>query len=273
MSLTITSLASGSSGNALLAQCGGAAILVDCGVTLRTVEKLLRYRDIDPAQLRALLLTHEHGDHAQSAAALARRYGIPVVCNAGTGAALGEELAGIGVELLPVGERATIGPFDVTSFRVRHDAADPVGYRIGAGGATAAVAVDLGSWDETTVAGLRGADLLVVEANHDRELLRAAPYPQATRQRIYGPLGHLDNIQCGELVARACAGRHAEIWLAHLSEQSNTPRVATVGVRRVLELAGLAQLPVSALPRRSQNAPGGAPCWHSDSRLIQQRLF
>jgi phosphoribosyl 1,2-cyclic phosphodiesterase len=273
MSLIVTSLASGSSGNALLAQCGPEALLIDSGIALRTLERLLGYRGIAMTQIRAVLLTHEHGDHALSAAALARRYGIPVVCNAATRAALGDELKQAPVEELPVGERASIGAFDVTSFSLRHDAAEPVGFRVTAAGATAALAVDLGSWDEGTVQALRNADLVVLEANHDRELLRAAPYPWAIQQRIFGPLGHLDNVQAGELLARAVAQQPCDVWLAHLSAQANSPQMAVKGVRRVLDLAGVADIRLKALPRRSVNAPGGAPTWHSDSRLMQGRLF
>lgn len=273
MSLSVTSLASGSSGNALLLRCGDAALLVDCGIALRTLEGLLRYQELGPRQIRALVLTHEHGDHTLSAAALARRYGIPVVCNGPTRDAMGDELAGLPVELLPVGELAALGPFELRSFRVHHDAADPVGYRIAAGGATVAVAVDLGSWTGATVAALRGADLLVVEANHDRELLRSSPYPWATQQRIFGPLGHLDNVQCGELLAQACDGP-CDVWLAHLSEQTNSPRVAEAGVRRVLTMAGVTGLRLGVLPRRSPRGPGGAPTWRSaDRMLVQHSLF
>jgi phosphoribosyl 1,2-cyclic phosphodiesterase len=273
MNLTVTSLASGSSGNALLAQSGADSLLIDCGIALRTMEKLLRYRGIEPGSLRGLLLTHEHGDHSYSAAALARRYRIPVICNQATRAALGAELDGLALELLPVGQRASLGPFDLASFRLPHDAADPVGYRLSAGGATLALAVDLGSWTEETVAALAGADLIVVEANHDRELLLASPYPWSIRQRIFGPLGHLDNLQCGELLARACRDQRCNVWLAHLSQQTNTPRMAVAGVRRVLELAGVAGVELSTLPRRSVNAPYGAPCWQSDARMLQGMLF
>lgn len=272
MSLSVTSLASGSSGNALLAQCGDDALLIDCGIALRTLEKLLRYQGVEPRQIRALLLTHEHGDHALSAAALARRHGIPIVCNAPTRDALADELDGLAVELLPVGELGTIGPFELRSFGLAHDAAAPVGYRLSACGASVAVAVDLGSWSEETVAALHGADLVVVEANHDRELLLGSLYPWAIRQRIFGPLGHLDNVQCGELLARACADGPCDVWLAHLSEQTNTPKVALAGVKRVLGLAGARAMRLSALPRRS--ALGGAPRWRSEDRmLVQQSLF
>jgi phosphoribosyl 1,2-cyclic phosphodiesterase len=274
MSLAVTSLASGSSGNALLVRCGDDALLVDCGIPLRTLEGLLRFQGVEPRQICALLVTHEHGDHICGAAALARRHGVPVVANAATRAALAGELAGLPGETLPVGQLAAIGPFELRSFSVAHDAADPVGFRIAAGGCAVAVAVDLGSWTEAVAAALRGADLLVVESNHDRELLRASPYPQAIQQRIFGPRGHLDNVQCGELVARACADGPCDVWLAHLSEQTNTPQVALAGVRRVLGLLGAAGPRLSALPRRSARGPAGAPTWRSEDRmLVQQRLF
>lgn len=274
MSLSVTSLASGSSGNALLARCGDAALLVDCGIALRTLEGLLRYQGVEPRQIRAVVLTHEHGDHALSAAALARRYRIPVLLNAATRDALGAELDGAAAELLPVGQLAQVGPFELRSFPVPHDAADPVGLRIAADGASVAIAVDLGSWTEETVAQLRGADLLVVEANHDREMLRASPYPPGIQQRIIGRLGHLDNVQCGELIARVCADAPCDVWLAHLSQQTNSPQIAIAGVRRVLGLAGVAGVRLGALPRRSPKGPAAAPTWRAEDRmLVQQSLF
>lgn len=274
MSLAVTALASGSSGNALLLRHGDDALLVDCGIPLRTLEGLLRYQGLEPGQIRAVVLTHEHGDHAFSAAALARRHRVPVLANPATLAALADELAGLPAEALPVGELAAVGPFELRSFRVPHDAADPVGFRISAGDATVAVAVDLGSWTEAIAAELCGADLLVVEANHDRELLRVAPYPREIQQRIFGPRGHLDNVQCGELIARVCGTVPCDIWLAHLSQQTNTPQVALAGVRRVLGLAGLRGARLAALPRRAAKGPGGAPTWHSEDRmLVQQSLF
>jgi phosphoribosyl 1,2-cyclic phosphodiesterase len=275
VALTITSFASGSSGNALLAQAGGAAILIDCGIALRTLERHISYRGIAPSEVLAVVLTHEHGDHAMSAAAFARRHRVPIICNGPTRAALGAELAGIAVDELPIGERASLGPFDLASFALLHDAAAPVGYRVSAEGATAALAIDLGSWNGAVVAGLAGADLVILEANHDRERLMIAPYPWAIRQRIYGPLGHLDNVQAGEILARVCAQRSdCDVWLAHLSEQSNSPKLATQGVQRVLQMAGVAFPRIRALPRRTRPELREAPVWCSDEQgAVQGALF
>lgn len=274
MSLVVTALASGSSGNALLLRCGDEAILIDCGIPLRTLEGLLRYQGLEPTQIRALILTHEHGDHAFSAAALARRHRVPVVANAETLAALAADLGDLPAEILPIGQLASLGSFELSTFSVPHDAADPVGVRVRACDTTVAIAIDLGSWTEAVAAKLRGADLLVVEANHDRELLRASSYPWPIQQRIFGPRGHLDNIQCGELLARVCGRQPCDVWLAHLSQQTNTPQVALAGVRRVLALAGATNLRLAALPRRSARGPGGAPSWRSEDRmLVQHSLF
>src|SRR5262245_3380555 len=172
MTLRVTSLASGSSGNALLVQADGAALLIDCGLPQRAIERHLGHAGLHPADLAAVLLTHEHGDHTLSAGPLARRHGIPIVANAPTAAALGAVLDGASLLELGIGGATTIGPFGVSSFAVPHDAAAPVGYTIHAGGWCLGVAIDLGSWDEHVLAGLRPADLVVLEANHDREKLR-----------------------------------------------------------------------------------------------------
>jgi phosphoribosyl 1,2-cyclic phosphodiesterase len=274
MSLRVISLASGSKGNALLVSCAGATLLVDCGLSLRAIERQLAYHGVAPESLCALLLTHEHGDHTLSASALARRYKLPIVCNVETAQVLGDELRGLAVELLPVGQAGGLGPFTMTSFPVPHDAAAPVGYRIAAGGVQLGLAIDLGSWTEAVAAELHNCDLLIVEANHDREQLQAAPYPWAIRQRIFGPLGHLDNIDAGALIAAICAvAAPRDIWLAHLSEQANSAQKAVAGVGRVLRLAGVRGPRLRALPRVSACAPHGAPIWDGEGMLQQQRLF
>jgi len=261
----VVALASGSAGNAILARAGDEALLIDAGISLRAIEQLLAWHGTAPTQIKAVLLTHEHDDHALSAAAFARRYCVPLVANALTLAALGETVAAAPTAILPVGERGAIGTFTVESFPVAHDAADPVGYRIQAAGVTVAVAVDLGSWDEATVNALTAADLIILEANHDRALLSAAPYPLSVRQRISSPRGHLDNTQCGQLLAQVMTRRgSSDVWLAHLSRHANTPQVAVESVSRALRQAGLRHLPsLRALPARARPGSGGMPCWQA----------
>jgi phosphoribosyl 1,2-cyclic phosphodiesterase len=274
MTVLVTSLASGSSGNALLVRSGNSAILIDCGLSMRMIEKQLGYLGLQVTDLCALLLTHEHHDHAMSAGRLARRYQVPLVCNQETAAALNDDLSGAAVDFLPMNQEAQIGSFVVSSFPIPHDAAAPVGYRVAVGGVTVGLAIDLGSWTEEVVANLRPADLLIVEANHDRELLPMAPYPWPIRQRISGPLGHLDNVQTGELLSQVAAdGRQREVWLAHLSEHANTKQRALRGVECVLTLAGVTRLRLTALPRLNVHVGRGSVIWSSDNLLQQRELF
>src|SRR6478672_5902508 len=134
MTMRVTSLASGSSGNALLIQADGAALLIDCGLPQRVIERHLGHAGLRPGDLTAILLTHEHGDHVLSAGPLARRHSIPIVANAAAAAAMGMALSGVERLDLVVGGTIALGPFGVRSFAVPHDAAAPVGYAIEAHG-------------------------------------------------------------------------------------------------------------------------------------------
>jgi len=273
MTLRVTSLASGSSGNALLIELDGpggqlGALLIDCGLPQRRLERHLAHAGLRPADLAAILLTHEHGDHAMSAGSIARRHCVPVVANAPTASALSVSLAGIEVRTLPVGDTMALGPFSIRSFPVPHDAAAPVGYSIRAGDWCVGVAIDLGSWDEAVLAGLQEADLVILEANHDREKLRVAPYDWAVKQRIYSPLGHLDNMEAGAILTRLGAdGRRRTAWLAHLSERANSPGIAINIVSSVLALAEIRCIDLHALPRHAPLT------WESDRHLHQMELF
>jgi hypothetical protein len=149
-----------------------------------------------------------------------------------------------------------------------------VGYCITADQATVGVAVDLGCWNDSVVECLRAADLLVVEANHQREKLLASSYPWAVCQRIAGPRGHLDNTQTGELLARIGAdGRWRDVRLAHLSAQTNKPQQAIKSVKKVLVAAGVTSLHMKVLPRQATPTPKGMPVWSSDSLFRQMDMF
>lgn len=252
----------------MLIRTPGAAVLIDCGIPQRAIERFLAHDGLRPADLTAILLTHEHGDHTHCAGPLARRHGIPIVANRPTLDALGTALDGVTTREIAVGGALALGDCAITSFRVPHDAAAPVGYTLRATGRCVGVAIDLGCWNDEVADGLACADLIVLEANHDREKLRAAPYTWPVKQRIFGALGHLDNLDAGNLLARvACDDRPRTVWLAHLSEQANSPTLATRVVQHVLSLAGARGVQVAALPRR------GAWGWDSDAHLAQMSLF
>ncbi len=276
MTLTVASLASGSDGNALLIRHGTTALLIDCGLSLRRLEPLLCAAGVPPAALTAILLTHEHGDHSQCAGTLARRHNVPVVCNTATRDALAHMLANAPGETLPIGERATIGSLNITSFAVPHDAAAPVGYCVAAedGAGTVGVAIDLGSWNDDLLAALRPADLLVIEANHSSASMVQATYPWAVCQRILGPHGHLANSQTAQLLAALGSdGKPRDVRLAHLSPHANRPHDALKTVQQTLHHAGVSGLRLAALPPLAELTHRKLPLWTSDSLLRQQDMF
>jgi phosphoribosyl 1,2-cyclic phosphodiesterase len=268
MPLTVTSLASGSSGNALLVHCTTGTLLVDCGLSQRAIEHHLAHSGRAVSDLLALLITHEHGDHTLCAGPLARRHAIPIITNRPTAAALTNELAGVRLIELPTGSAVTIGPFHVQSFPVSHDAVEPVGYVIEAEQWRVAIATDLGTWDAPVADALAHGDLIVLEANHDRERLRVAPYADSLKDRITSDRGHLDNVAAGQLLATIGAdGRKRTAWLAHLSQEANSPAIALRMVCGVLSMAGVAGIDVAVMPRRTPLT------WSSDTRADQLQLL
>jgi phosphoribosyl 1,2-cyclic phosphodiesterase len=268
MSLTVTSLASGSSGNALLLRYEGHALLVDCGLSQRAIERALAHAALAPAQVCAVLLTHEHGDHVGCAGPFARRHGLAIAANRGTHDAIGDRAADIACTEIPTGTQQAIGPFQIRSFSLPHDAADPVGYTVQAGGVCVGIAIDFGSWSANVASELASADLIVIEANYDQERLRSAPYAWPIKQRIYGERGHLDNVDAGRLLSTIGAdGRRRTAWLAHLSREANSPEVALRVVNGMLRMASVRCIDVHALPRRAPLS------WAGDEYAEQLALF
>jgi phosphoribosyl 1,2-cyclic phosphodiesterase len=269
MSLLVRSLASGSSGNAFVVCSAGSTVLLDAGLSARTLERRLVQQGIEPASLTAIVLSHEHHDHAQGVGPLARRFGVPVVCTPGTAQALGDVLQG--VEVVPLhADGVTVGDVDVWGFPLPHDASDPAGILLKHAAWTVGLALDLGHWQPHMVDALQQADLVVVEANHDRERLIASPYPWSTKRRILSDYGHLSNLQAAELLSAVMQdGRARAAWLAHLSEKANDhPQGVVQAVQNYLDMAGV---PIPRLTVAQRDKPSAL--WHSDHTLQQNDLF
>jgi len=245
MTLCVKSLATGSSGNAILVQAAETKLLIDCGLPTRLVESYLRRSNVAPASLSAILLTHEHTDHIQSAGIIARRYGIPVVANRRTleegAAALGE----VSSLDLATGSCRTVGEIEVASFPIPHDAVEPVGYLLSYKGWHVCVILDAGKPSYEMRHPLRQADLVIIEANHERERLIMGPYSRLLKARILSEMGHLSNAEAAQLLAESAAGKHRWAWLAHLSEVNNTPRLAMRTVRHFLKHEGITNIDLS----------------------------
>jgi len=237
--LTITTLASGSSGNSLLVSGGDTHILIDAGISCRRITTALNELNIDPAALSAVLITHEHTDHVCGLATMVKKLPVPIYASAGTAYQLSHR-TGISEEHLrpfSAGSVFDIGSLHCTSFSTPHDAADSVGYTVELDGEKMALATDLGYVSDTVRRAVLGSQLVVLESNHDEDWLRSGPYPYPLKQRILGDRGHLCNEAGAELAAQAVqAGAHTVI-LAHLSRENNTPvRAYDVAFRRLSAL-------------------------------------
>ena len=270
--ITVTCLASGSSANALLMTAGGNAVLIDAGLGVRTLRSELEKRGVPPTALSGVLLTHEHVDHVRGAVPFARRYGVPLIANRATLAALfaQENRDAPCLEIATDGERG-VGPFGVRAVGVSHDAADPVGFRVGFGDAAVAYATDTGSVTPGFRAACVGAQLVAIESNHDIHKLRFGPYPEPLKARILSRWGHLsNNAACDLILAHTLEHGPACFWLSHLSEVNNTPRMALNYWKKRVRAEGLraAPAPVEVALRDKPSL-----VYRTRSRAVQLALF
>jgi phosphoribosyl 1,2-cyclic phosphodiesterase len=231
----LTILGSGSAGNVALLSTARTRLLVDAGLSRRETLKRLAAAGQSADGITALLLSHEHADHAAHAAALSEEFQTPVYLSAGTREALGESLGEAAVVTFRPGERFPIGDIEVTAFSVPHDAREPVGFRFEAAGVRLALAVDLGFLTTLAKENFRACDCLVLEANHDLEMLRRGPYPWFIKQRVMSRLGHLSNDALAEFLEHDFDAVAATLVLAHLSENNNSPEVARLAAEQALE--------------------------------------
>lgn len=234
----VHALASGSSGNAVLVKAGDRALLIDAGLGPRTLLPALTRRDIGVDQLDAILLTHEHDDHMRGAAAASSRLRAPVVANRATLRAANERTEIRRSKELPTESEARFGEFTVRSFSIDHDAAEPVGYVVEARGERIAYATDVGCPSDGLRQALRGANLCILESNHDLAWLKRGPYPPHMKERVASSKGHLSNADAAALLAeRLEADGPACIWLAHLSAVNNSPAFARRFVNAAIQAA------------------------------------
>lgn len=244
-------LGSGSSGNALLLESDGHRILIDCGFGPRAIVTRLKAIGVEPESVSALLLTHEHVDHAQGAERAQKKYRWPVHASAGTLGSLRELEARWRRPMVP-GETTVLDGFTVEAVTIPHDASGPLAFVITAtaSGARVGVAHDLGAVPEALVETFARCDALCLEANHDVEMLRNGPYPRSLQDRIVGGRGHISNATCATLAARLAGPSLRAVSLLHLSEVNNAPALAERTVREGLAHAGF-RGPVRAADRRT----------------------
>lgn len=234
--------ASGSAGNCGLLSDGETHILIDAGISYRRIKTALSEFSLTPGELSGVLVTHEHSDHIAALAMFMKYSPVPVWTSRLTGERLLAAVAGIRprLRLFEPGEGFQMGEWYINSFATPHDAAGSVGFHFSRDGRKRmGYATDLGHMTETVLEGLSGAELVVLEANHDPVMLRCGPYPYPLKQRIAGDYGHLANEACGETAAELVCRGTKQLVLAHLSRENNTPAVAMDSVCACLQAAGI----------------------------------
>ncbi len=230
--MRFASLGSGSKGNALVVEAGRTRLLVDCGFGPRNLAARLGRLGLEPADLDAILITHEHADHVGGVAPCARRYEIEVFMTHGTRVAAAPE--GVSVTVLDAHTPFAIGDVEVRPFPVPHDAREPVQFVFSDGRCSFGLLTDAGCVTPHMVAMLSGCDALMIECNHDRALLESGRYPPALKRRIAGRFGHLDNGAAADLLSRVAHDRLKHVVAAHLSEENNRPELARDALAAVL---------------------------------------
>ncbi len=231
--MRFASLGSGSRGNALLVEADGTRVLVDCGFGPRELARRLARLGIEAGDIDAILVTHEHSDHVGGVARSAERHGIAVHATAGTCVATGA-LAGVRVERFDSHASFSIGALEVHPYPVPHDAREPVQFVVSDGRHRLGVLTDAGHVTPHMVSMLAACDALVLECNHDPDMLARGSYPWHLKQRIAGRFGHLDNAAAADLLLRVDARRLQHVVCAHLSEQNNRPELAVAAVAAAL---------------------------------------
>ena len=225
--MRFASLGSGSGGNALVVEAGETRLLLDCGFGLQETGRRLARLGLEAGMLAGILVTHEHSDHADGAFKFARRHGLPLWLTHGTLNALSSRLAVPDVvHVIDSHAILSIGDLEVEPYPVPHDAREPVQYVFGDGSRRLGVLTDVGCLTPHIVATLENCDALVVECNHDPEMLRTGPYPYPLKQRVAGKFGHLSNEEAASLVGKVCHAKLQHVVAAHISQHNNTPGLA-----------------------------------------------
>jgi phosphoribosyl 1,2-cyclic phosphodiesterase len=231
-------LASGSRGNAIYLSAGRTAILFDAGLSGKELERRMLERQISPAALTAIVVSHEHSDHIRGVGVLSRRYKLPVYISPATGQAAAPQLGRLHqIQSFQCGDSFSVNDLVIHPFSISHDAEDPAGFTVSRNGSKIGIATDLGVATGMVIQHLQRCDMLILESNHDPQMLIEGPYPWHLKQRIKGRSGHLSNTDAMQLLKEIQHSRLACVILAHLSEQNNHPELALQTVRRAMEAA------------------------------------
>lgn len=231
------SLYSGSSGNCIYIGTESTNILIDAGMSGKRIKYSLDEVGISPKDIDAILVTHEHSDHVSGVGVMSRMFNIPVYANNNTWNAMPASIGNIkdeNIKVIENGNMFSIGDIDIKSYSTPHDAADPVGYSFFNKNKKVSIATDIGHTSSNVMKNIEDSDLILLESNHDVEMLKVGPYPYILKQRILSDVGHLSNDDAGKAIVELMGSKYMTIFLGHLSEQNNYPELAYATVSSIL---------------------------------------
>lgn len=241
-SLTYASIASGSCGNCHYISSKDTSILIDAGLSGKKIETNFKNLDIEIEKIKAIFITHEHKDHILGAGILSRRYNIPIYANEKTWQSMQKDLGKIkdeNMKVLESGKKLDLDEMQITSFKINHDASDPVGYKIEYKNKSASIATDTGKIDDDMKKIIKGSNLVVLESNHDVEMLKMGSYPYYLKRRVLSNIGHLSNEHAADFCVELVKSGTKQILLAHLSKENNFPELAYETVKGILKMQGI----------------------------------
>lgn len=229
------SLYSGSSGNSIYVSSPKSKILVDAGVTGKSVVSALESINVNPVYLDGILVTHEHSDHIKGVGILSRRFNLPIYANEKTWASMKNKIGKLKNENINIIDKHfSINDMEIETFKVPHDATDAIGYSIYSAGKKISIATDMGIFTDEIKKNIKDSDLVLIESNHDEEMLKFGPYPYDLKRRILSSLGHLSNSDSGSAILEILKYGPKKIILGHLSGTNNVPELAYKTVENIL---------------------------------------
>ena len=243
--INFCTIASGSSGNCTYIGLGKKHFLVDAGISGKRIEHALQSIKLHARDISGIFITHEHYDHTTGAGVLARRFGIPIYATPETWryflrtGSIGKKINDDIIRYINPNETLFFEQAAITAFEISHDACQPVGYTFEVNEEKAVILTDLGEVTDSIKKHLKGAGILMLESNHDPNMLKNGCYPEKLKARVASKLGHLSNAQAGTLLVEVAGSKLEYIVLAHLSEENNTPLLAFETVKRILDINGV----------------------------------
>jgi phosphoribosyl 1,2-cyclic phosphodiesterase len=230
------SLYSGSSGNSIFISSKETRILIDAGLPGKTIEKALQEIGEEPQNIDGIFITHEHSDHVKGVGVLSRKHNIPIYANSKTWVEMTKTIGSIKDHNIKVIETDCINikDMDIIRYNIPHDAAAPSGYAVYSEGKKACVATDLGTFTDEVKKNIIDADIILLESNHDTEMLKFGPYPYVLKRRILSDVGHLSNEACGRAITEIVNSKVKRVILGHLSNTNNYPELAYQTVLNIL---------------------------------------